>query len=285
MTLVKPGERSLVSIDYPELDINDRALDATMTGLNTHVGGGPQRGFHGYCGSARTTGLLTRWRGTWFGVDNDSALIGIAKERPLHSANAIGRFFFGADVHLAGLPAMSCKYSFRAETPARTSIRCRSISRCLVEFGLRDAGFDARALCEELVRIAIPGAPVVIVCYGPLAVNDWMIADALSPKLARLSRLRPSLKPFLRFGIRPLKTDGCFATGCFDLAQTVRHLDEAPEVQRLLGLRGWSATSFLYRELRRNWGRAATKRDVRRPIRIYVGKIPLGSNEQAADVR
>ena len=169
-------------------------------------------------------------------------------------------------------------YHFRNEPLHRTSIRAQSVDRVVVEIGHRGQ-IDYRALVDEIRRIAIPGATVIFVVYDVLRIDEWALDDVLYPQLLLLRhRMRRSQRALDVFGLREVRRGKkLHATGCFDLPQAMRHIDESPECQRRKRGWNWTATGYLFCELRKNWKRG--KRNVRRRAHVWVGKIPAAPTE------
>lgn len=277
---------SVISEQYPELRLNRAASWAVHDGLDIPVSGQMRRGVHLRCGSAH---LTQNWAGQrtmrWTGVDDNRALIDLAKSRPFDSANNISAFFANGGEASAVNAPLRGDYVYRCEPIHRTSIASSSIQHIALEWGLRGDCEDARAVASEICRIGRPGAVVVLLHYSVLEIDDWSLNDDLRPKLLHLRRsLRRPTRGFGLFNLR--QASGSMpmnANARFSLAEVMRHIEESPECIRLRALRGWPATGYLFNHLRKRWGRHTNKRDVRRRVAVWVGSVPTRSAEHFLD--
>lgn len=266
-----------------ELRLDRSASWAVHDALRIPVGGGFERGAHLWCGSGFAT---ANWSGqrscSWTGIDEDRALIAQARARPFASANNIGAFFANGGLPSQVSETLRGDTTFRCERVSSTSIRTHDVDRIVLNWGLRGECEDARAVAAEICRIGKPGVPLVIVHHRVLRIDEWCIDDVLYPLLvdARRRWSRPS-GAFATF--KPLPIRGAvpmYAVGSFDLTDVIAHLEARPECRRLLATHGWPGTGYLFRHLKRHWGRKTIKRGVRCRVDIFVGSVPQRFSEQ-----
>jgi len=277
----KPSQQppSLVTASYPELT-PDRALESVVLDALDRRNRTLSLGAHLNCGGGQITRAFGTWpSGEWRGIEPHAELVARAKAVPFGSQNfSIASIIRGENLELLRTHPLRTDYKFRNEPLHHTSIRAQSVDRVVIEIGHRGE-IDCRALVDEIRRIAIPGAIVIIIVYGVLRIDEWALDDVLYPKLHFLRRrMRRSQRALDLFGLREIARDKeLSATGRFDLAEVMRHIDESPECQRLKRGWDWTATAYLFRELRKNWRRG--KRNARRRARVFVGKVPVASTE------
>ncbi len=276
-----PRPPSLVTASYPELK-PDRALESAVLNALDPRNRTLKGGAHFNCGTGQITRTFGTWpSGDWQGIDPHAELMARAKAALFGSQNfSMDSILRGGNSNALRTHPLRTDYHFRNEPLHRTSIRAQSVDRVVVEIGHRGE-VDYRALVDEIRRIAIPGATVIFVVYDVLRIDEWALDDVLYPQLLLLRhRMRRSQRALELFGLREVgRGKKLYATGCFDLPQVMRHIDEGPECQRLSRGWDWTATGYLFRPLRRDWGRPAIKRNVRRRAYVWVGKVPAAPTE------
>jgi hypothetical protein len=277
----KPSQQppSLVTASYPELT-PDRALESVVLDALDRRNRTLSLGAHLNCGGGHITRTFGTWpSGAWQGIEPHAELAARAKAMLFGSQNfSMASILRGENLNVLRTHPLLTDYKFRNEPLHRTSIRSQSVDRVVVEIGHRGE-IDYRALVDEIRRIAIPGATVIFVVYDVLRIDEWALDDVLYPKLLLLRhRMRRSQRALDVFGLREVgRGKKLHATGFFDLPQAMRHIDESPECQRLKRGWDWTATQYLFRELRKNWKRG--KRNVRRRARVFLGKVPAAPTE------
>lgn len=270
---------SLVPAPCPEL-MPDRALESAVLDALDPRNRTLNSGAHFNCGGGQITRAFGTWpSGDWQGIEPCTDRAARAKAVPFGSQNfSMASILRGGNSNALRTHPLRTDYHFRNEPLHRTSIRAQSVDRVVVEIGHRGE-IDYRALVDEIRRIAVPGAIVIVIAYDVLRIEEWQLDDPLYPELLRLRRrMRRTPRAFDVFELREVARDKkLYATGCFDLPQVMRHIDESPECQRRKRGWDWTATGYLFCELRKNWKRG--KRNVRRRARVFVGKVPPTSTE------
>lgn len=270
---------SLVSVSYPELT-PDRALESAVLDALDPRNRTLNAGAHFNCGTGQITRAFGTWpSGAWQGIEPHADRAVRAKAVPFGSQNfSMASILRGENLNVLRAHPLRTDYKFRNEPLHRTSIRAQSVDRVVVEMGHRGE-IDYRALVDEIRRIAVPGAIVIFVVYETLRIDEWALDDGLYPQLLLLRhRMRRSRRALDVFGLREVERGKkLYATGFFDLPQAMRHIDESQECQRLKRGWDWTATQYLFRELRKNWKRG--KRNVRRRAHVWVGKVPAAPTE------
>ncbi|MBL8537027.1 MAG: hypothetical protein JNM59_06450 [Hyphomonadaceae bacterium] len=279
MKLRPQPQSTLVDEPYPEL-APDRNLESVAFDAIDPRNRTLSLGAHLNCGGGQITRTFGTWpSGAWQGIDPHAELVARAKAALFGSQNfSMASILRGENLYVLRTHPLRTDYKFRNEPLHRTSIRAQSVDRVVVEIGHRGE-IDYRALVDEIRRIAVPGATVIFVVYDVLRIDEWALDDVLYPQLLLLRhRMRRSQRALDLFGLREVgRGKKLYATGCFDLPQVMRHIDESPECQRLKRGWDWTATQYLFRELRKNGKRG--KRNVRRRARVFVGKVPATSTE------
>ncbi len=271
---------ALVDAPYPEMLWN-RAANHVVHGALALRFEETVRGAHFRCGSALVT---QNWGGAsscrWVGVEPDSELCNAAKAQPFRSANNLGAFFAsGGDHRLINAP-MRRDYTFRCEPLTRTSIATGIAHRLVLELGHRgDDDFDG--VVEEMCRVGRPGAIVVLVRHGPVEVDCWAVNDVVAPNLSHLRRsMRRGVNAFEKLKLREIGVGQyLFTEACFNLKELTRHYEDDPAHLRRQALDGWTARGFFDRIVRKHWGQWKVRRNVRRRLRIFVGKVPSDATE------
>ncbi|ANP46050.1 hypothetical protein [Candidatus Viadribacter manganicus] len=277
----KPSQQppSLVNVPYPEL-APDRNLESVVFDAIDPRNRTLNTGAHFNCGSTAITRFLGTWpSGRWHGIEPHVELAARAKAVPFGSQNfSMAAIIRSENLDLLRTHPLRRDYAFRQEPLHQTSIRAQSVDCIVVEIGHRGQ-IDDRALADEIRRIGLPGAIVIVIIYDELRIDEWQLDDPLHRELFALRRrMRRSRQALKVFDLRQVaRGRALYATGCFDLPQVMRHIDESPECQRLKRGWDWTATQYLFRELRKNWKRG--KRNVRRRARVFVGKVPAASTE------
>lgn len=275
---------SLVDRPYPELTLNRAASSRVHEALQIPLWRN-LRGVHLLCGSAYITGNFEGQRScSWQGIDPDPQLISKAKARP--SVNSVGKLEqIGNFLELVNHP-LRRDYHFRCEPITDTSVKTRSVHRVVFEWGIR-GDVNPYALADEICRIAVPGAIVIVLVYRIPEVECWGVNDVLSPMLRNLRKrcARPASRAFARFGfVRASVNTGMSAEGRFDLADMIRHIDESPEALRLLAVRGWSGAALLHTRCKAVWGARTKRRNVRRSVEVWRGLVPGDPNERSSEI-
>jgi len=274
---------SLVNAPYPEL-APDRSLESVVLNALDPRNRTLEWGAHLNCGTAQITRAFGAWpSGAYLCIEPDAGLAARAKAEPGGSHSYSMSSILRGDLEELRAHPLRGNYKFRNEPLTCTSIRTLSVDRVVIEIGHR--GFaDYRALADEVRRIAVPGAIVIVIVYDVLRIEEWQLDDPLYRELLRLRhRMRRTPRAFDVFELREVaRHKKLYATGCFDLPQVMRHIDEGPECQRLSRGWDWTATGYLFRPLRRDWGRPAIKRNVRRRAYVWVGKVPAAPTEPQA---